>query len=166
MHHLVACFLSLLLLKHYTRADFTFSKTTAMIWSLFASRKQVNFVYVVWNSTRMNQQDVWCHQHFQSQEDSWSWCKSISRWVEWHIKISDISCWMMKYKCFVHELFDSSSSEVHMSNDRLQIDFWRFFFILSQSWVFVIFHTSILIMNWSLTDVIQRFLKQCFIQEW
>ena len=38
---------------------------------------------------------------------------------------------MMKYKCFVHELFDSSSSKVHTSNDRLQINFWRFFL----SWV-------------------------------
>ncbi len=92
---------------------------TAIIWSSFALRKQVNFVYVVQSSTRMNQQDVWCCQCFQSQEDSWSWCRSMSKQVEWCIEISDTSCWTMKYKCSVHKLFDSSSSKVHTSNDRL-----------------------------------------------
>ncbi len=51
----------------------------------------------------------------------------MSKQVEWRIEISDTSCQMMKYRCSVHELFDSSSSEVHTSNDRLQINFWRFF---------------------------------------
>ncbi len=58
VHHIAACFLSLLSLKHCTRADFMFSKIIIMIQSSSASRKQVDFVYIVRSSTRMNQQNV------------------------------------------------------------------------------------------------------------
>ncbi len=72
----------------------------------------------------------------------------MSRRVEWYIKISDTSCQTMKYRCFVYKLFDSFFSEVHTSNDKLQINFWRFFL----SWVKVESSLSFIWALWSWID--------------